>query len=89
MLSDGSSKESVFDIKPVQLDKVAKANIDIPAKIKLIDATFYNFGVVTSETIVYQEVESLKAKKAEIERAKDYEAGYKPISFEDIFDEFK
>ena len=89
MLSDGSSKDSIFDIKPVQLDKVAKANIDIPAKIKLIDATFYNFSVVTSDTVVYEEVESLKAKKEEIERAKDHEAGYKPISFEDIFDEFK
>ena len=89
MMSDGTSKEETFDMKPVQLDKVAKANINLPAKVNLVDATFYEFDVVDSSTPVYEESESLKAKKEEIERAKDHEAGYKPISFEDIFDEFK
>jgi len=89
MLSDGTSREETFDMKPVQLDKVAKANINLPAKVKLVDATFYNFNVIDTNTPVYEESVSLKAKKEEIERAKDHEAGYKPISFEDIFDEFK
>ena len=60
-----------------------------PAKIKVIDASLMDFDVIDSSTPVYEESDQIKAKKEEMERAKDYEAGYRPISFEDYFDDFK
>ncbi|MBE6124677.1 MAG: DNA topoisomerase IV subunit A [Erysipelotrichaceae bacterium] len=77
-----------YDDKSTPLDKIIKANLGLTKGEAIKDVTNLELEIISSKTPVYEE-KALDAKKEEIEKEKDAELGYKTVSLEDLFGEFK